>query len=360
MSDRVGAAASGPERSGGKTSPSSAARESDSSAQRELEILTRRFEADRPHLRAVAHRILGSGHEADDAVQEAWVRLSRANTSDVGNLTGWLTTVVSRVCLDMLRSRTARREDPVELPETLVGDVADPEQEAVLADSIGPALLLVLDTLGPAERLAFVLHDMFAVPFPEIAGIVGCSPAAARQLASRARRKVQGTAAADGGRTDAAHGSRPGTRTEWGTDKTGASAAAGGGLPLDAEDGRARDVARRRTIVDAFLAASRGGDFAALLAVLDPGVVLRADAAGVRIGAAALVRGGEAVAEVFSGRAQAARLALIDGTPGAVWSSGGKPRVAFAFTIEGDRITAIDLLADPETLAGFDLQFLED
>jgi RNA polymerase sigma-70 factor (ECF subfamily) len=321
-------------------------------------MVTERFEADRPHLRMVAHRILGSEHEADDAVQEAWVRLSRADTSGVGNLTGWLTTVVSRVCLDMLRSRTARREDPAELPETLVGDVADPEHEAVLADSIGPALLLVLDTLGPAERLAFVLHDMFAVPFPEIASILGCSPAAARQLASRARRKVQGMAAADGGRTEAAR-SAGGTDRATDTIRTDA-AARGDGPPQDAEDFSAQDVARRRTIVDAFLAASRGGDFAALLALLDPGVVFRADAGGVRVGAAALIRGADAVAETFSGRAQAARLALIDGAPGAVWSAGGRPRVVFAFTIEGDRITAIDLLADPKTLAGLDLEVLDD
>src|SRR3954468_24645951 len=182
----------------------------------DLDMLAGRFEQDRAHLRAVAQRILGSPHEADDAVQEAWVRLSRTDTGDVGNLTGWLTTVVSRVCLDMLRSRTARREDPAELPETVVSDTADPEHEAVVADAIGPALLLVLDTLSPAERLAFVLHDMFAVPFPEIAEIVGCSPAAARQLASRGRRRVQGS-------TDAG----------------------------------AADAARRRAVVEAFLAASR-------------------------------------------------------------------------------------------------------
>jgi RNA polymerase sigma-70 factor (ECF subfamily) len=285
----------------------------------ELEILAGRFEQDRPHLRAVAQRILGSEHEADDAVQEAWVRLSRSDTSEVGNLTGWLTTVVSRVCLDMLRSRSARREDPAELAETVVGDVADPEREAVLADAIGPALMLVLDTLGPSERLAFVLHDLFAVSFPEIADIVGTSPAAARQLASRARRKVQGTGEPGDGAGDA-------------------------------------DVARRRTVVDAFLAASRGGDFAKLLALLDPGVVLRADAAGVKIGAEALVRGPDAVATTFFGRAQGARLALIDGAPGLLWSAGGAPRVAFTFTIEDGRITAIDLLADPETLGALDLE----
>jgi RNA polymerase sigma-70 factor (ECF subfamily) len=286
----------------------------------DLEILAGRFEQDRGHLRAVAQRILGSDHEADDAVQEAWVRLSRSDTSDVGNLTGWLTTVVSRVCLDMLRSRSARREDPAELPENVTDDVPDPEHEAVLADAIGPALMLVLDTLGPSERLAFVLHDMFAVSFPEIAEIVGTSPAAARQLASRARRKVQGTAG----------------------DSTGDE-----------------DVARRRTIVDAFLAASRGGDFARLLTLLDPDVVMRADAAGVKFGAEALVRGADAVATTFSGRAQAARPALIDGAPGVLWSSGGRPRVVFTFTIEDGRITAIDLLADPETLTTLTLQPLD-
>jgi RNA polymerase sigma-70 factor, ECF subfamily len=283
----------------------------------ELDLLAGRFEADRPHLRAVAQRILGSEHEAEDAVQEAWVRLSRTDTTDIANLTGWLTTVVSRVCLDMLRSRTARREELADAPEAVAIDVRDPEREAVLADAIGPALLLVLDTLAPAERLAFVLHDMFAVPFDEIADVVGCSPSAARQLASRARRKVQGTA--------------------------------------EDETPEAGDAGRRRAIVDAFLAASRGGDFAALVELLDPQVVFRADAAGVRVGSAALVRGADAVAETFSGRARAAHLALIDGAPGAVWSVGGKPRVAFTFTIAGGRITAIDLLADPETLAALDV-----
>jgi len=287
-----------------------------------LHGLADRFEADRPHLRAVAQRILGSPHEAEDAVQETWVRLSRTDTSDVGNLTGWLTTVVSRVCLDMLRSRAARREDPADLPETVAPEAADPEREALMADAIGPALLLVLDTLTPAERLAFVLHDMFAVPFPEIAEIVGCSPAAARQLASRARRRVQGTAD---------------------------------------EASVARDVARRRTVVDAFLTASRSGDFTALLALLDPDVVLRADAAGVRTGAAGLVRGANAVAETFSGRALGARLALINGAPGLVWSMHGEPRVVFTFTIADQAttdgaVTAIDLLADPETLAALHLE----
>ena len=280
-----------------------------------LDLLAARFEADRPHLRAVARRILGSPDEADDAVQETWVRLSRSDTSEVGNLTGWLTTVVSRVCLDMLRTRTARPEDPFDLPETVVAATADPEQEAVLADAIGPALMLVLDTLSPGDRLAFVLHDMFAVPFPEIAEIIGCSPAAARQLASRGRRRVQGSAGADDS-----------------------------------------DLARRRTVVDAFLAASRGGHFDALLTLLDPDVVLRADAAGVKAGAAELVRGAREVAETFSGRALGARTALIDGVPGAVWAMNGKPRVVFAFTVTDGRVTAIDLLADPSTLAAMHIE----
>jgi RNA polymerase sigma-70 factor (ECF subfamily) len=286
-----------------------------------MEGLAARFEADRPHLRAVAQRILGSPDEAEDAVQEAWVRLSRSDTDDVGNLTGWLTTVVSRICLDMLRSRTARREEPAELPEVPAGDVPDPEHQALIADAIGPALLLVLDTLSPAERLAFVLHDMFAVPFPEIAEIVGCSPAAARQLASRARRRVQNTADA--------------SPTE-GPSPAGPAAA--------------------RTVVEAFLAASRGGDFAALLALLDPEVELRADAAGVKMGAAGLVRGPRAVAETFAGRAQGARLALIDGAPGLVWMAGPRPRVVFTFTVADGRVTGIELLADPDRLSAMTIE----
>jgi RNA polymerase sigma factor (sigma-70 family) len=285
----------------------------------ELEILAARFEADRVHLRQVAQRILGSAHEADDAVQEAWVRLSRADTSEVDNLTGWLTTVVSRVCLDMLRSRQARREDPAELP-VVVAETADPEQEAVMADTLGPALLLVLDTLGPRERLAFVLHDMFAVPFPEIAEIIGASPAVARQLASRARRRVQGS-------------------------------------DLDEENG---PVARKRQIVDAFLAAARGGDFTALLELLDPSVVLRADDAAVTMGVSALVSGPSDVAGVFNGRAKALRTAFIDGLPGLVWAVRGEPKVAFAFTIddEGGRVTGIEQLADPATLTALEIEFV--
>jgi RNA polymerase sigma factor (sigma-70 family) len=276
-----------------------------------LDELAGQFEQNRARLRSVAQRMLGTPYEAEDAVQEAWLRLSRTDTTEVGNLAGWLTTVVSRVCLDMLRSRAARREDLAEVPETLVSAAAHPESEALVADAIGPALLLVLDTLGPGERLAFVLHDLFAVPFPEIAGIVGCSPAAARQLASRARRRVQG-------------GSATGTG----------------------------DAARRRTVVEAFLAAARGGDFGALLALLDPEAVLRADAAAAQMGAEALVTGADAVAAALSGKARAARLTMIDGEPGALWSLHREPKVAFAFTVsDAGLITAIDLLADPETLA---------
>ena len=285
--------------------------------------LAERFEAHRPHLRAVAYRMLGSASEADDAVQEAWLRLDRADTSEVENLGGWLTTVVARLCLDMLRARTSRREEPVgaHLPDPIASpqDGIDPEQEALLAEGIGLALLVVLDTLTPAERVAFVLHDMFAMPFDQVAAVVGRSPAAAKMLASRARRRVQGTAA----------------------------------VPDP-------DLTRQRAVVDAFLAASRGGDFDALLAVLDPAVVVRADRAAVLAGADREVRGAPAVAETFSGRARLARPALVDGAAGAVWAPGGRPRVVFAFTIAGGRIVEIDLLADPERLRQLDLAVLDD
>jgi RNA polymerase sigma factor (sigma-70 family) len=280
------------------------------------DLMADRFEENRAHLRAVAYRMLGSAAEAQDAVQEAWLRLTRTETSEVRNLSGWLTTVVARVCLDMLRSRRARREELLDVTSTdLPTTDADPEQEAVLADSVGLALLVVLDTLTPAERLAFVLHDMFAVPFEEIATIVGRSPATARQLASRARRRVQGTSA----------------------------------LP-DA------DVSRQREVVEAFLAASRGGDFDALLAVLDPDVVLRADALTVRAGAQAEVVGASAVAVTFAGRARAAQPALIDGAAGAVWLTGGRPRVVFAFTITRGKIIAIEMVGDPESLRQLDVE----
>jgi RNA polymerase sigma factor (sigma-70 family) len=279
----------------------------------ERDWLARRFEDHRGRLRAVAYRMLGSASEADDAVQEAWLRLSRSDADAVENLGGWLTTVVARVCLNMLEARRSRREEPVggDLPDPVAhrGDDHDPEQQALAAEGVGLALLVVLDTLTPAERLAFVLHDLFGVPFEEIAPIVDRSPAAARQLASRARRRVQGAP------------------------------------PPDA------DLARQRAVVDAFLAASRQGNFEALLALLDPDVVLRADPAAVRTGAAAEARGAAAVAGPFSGRARAARPALVDGAPGAVWAPGGRPRVAFAFTVADGRILAIDLLADPEHLA---------
>jgi len=275
------------------------------------DYLAVRFEAQRGHLRAVAYRMLGSADEADDAVQEAWIRLSRSETDDVQNLGGWLTTVVARICLNMLQSRKIRRDEPVGTPPAADPAAVDPEQEAMLADSVGIAMLVVLDTLAPAERLAFVLHDMFAVPFEEIAPIVGRTPAAARQLASRARRRVQGGADSE-----------------------------------VEQDGR-----RRQEVVEAFLAASREGDFDALLALLDPDAVCRADAAAVLAGATAEVRGAGAVAETFAGRARAARPALIDGAPGLVWSHGGQPRVVFLFTITGGTVTAIDLVSDPTRLA---------
>jgi RNA polymerase sigma-70 factor, ECF subfamily len=276
--------------------------------------LAEQFETYRSHLRAVAYRMLGSAAEADDAVQEAWLRLSRADTSDVENLGGWLTTVVSRVCLTMLQSRRSRREAPLDAPSA-AADALDPEVEAVLADSVGAALLVVLDALTPAERLAFVLHDLFAVPFDDIAPIVGKSSAAARQLASRARRRVQGATTAP-------------------------------------------DRTRQRAVVEAFLMASRGGDFAALLTLLDPDAVLRADAAGVRMGAAAEVRGASAVAGTFAGRARAAQAALVDGVPGLVWTVDGKPRVVFDFTVVDGKVAAIELLADPELLADLELELL--
>ncbi|MFF9842358.1 RNA polymerase sigma factor SigJ [Streptomyces sp. NPDC013740] len=280
------------------------------------DLLAARFEADRGHLRAVAYRMLGSISEAEDAVQEAWFKLNRSDVSGVENLSGWLTTVVGRVCLDLLRSRAARREDPLEyhVPDPVVRDegVADPEQEALRADSVGLALLVVLETLAPAERLAFVLHDMFAVSFDEIAPIVDRTPAATRQLASRARRRVQGASPAP----------EP-------------------------------DVARRRKIVDAFLAASRAGDFEGLLAVLDPDVVLRVD--GGRLPAASkLLRGAEAVtssALTFARFRYAARPVLVNGAPGLVSLAQGRPVGLMSFTIVDDRIVEIDIVADPERLA---------
>jgi RNA polymerase sigma-70 factor (ECF subfamily) len=280
----------------------------------ERELLAERFEAHRARLRAIAYQTLGSTSEADDAVQEAWLRLSRSDSGDIENLAGWLTTVVARVCLNMLQ---ARREEPVgmQLPEPVASDAdgADPEREALLADSIGPALLVILHTLAPAERLAFVLHDMFAVPFDDIAAVVGRSPAAARQLASRARRRVQGVAPV-----------------------------------LDT------DLTRQRAIVEAFLAAARNGDFGALLEALDPDAVVRANGAEV-------VRGAEAVA----GRALAARFAqvtlpaLINGAVGVVIAVDGRPISLMAFAITDAKIVAIDLVDDPGRVAETDLAILD-
>ena len=292
----------------------------------EHDWLAERFEENRPHLRAVAYRMLGSSAEADDAVQEAWLRLSRAGASDVENLAGWLTTVVARVALNMLRSRTLRREEPMDPPASgqpvaPPPDGTDPEHEAVLADSVGLALLVVLDTLTPAERLAFVLHDMFAVPFEEIAPVVERSPVATRQLASRARRRVQEARV---------HEEAP------------------GGPDAERQPG---EISRRREVVAAFLAASREGDFDALLTMLDPDIVLRADNAAAQMGADAEAIGAHAVAGIFSGRAKALRPALIDGVPGAVWTLRGETRVVFAFTITGGTITAIEQIADPERIA---------
>src|SRR6266511_4282004 len=277
--------------------------------------LVERFEESRLHLRAVAYRMLGSLAEAEDAVQEAWLRLSRSEASGIENLGGWLTTVVARVCLTMLRSRRSRREEPLDahVPDPIVSteERLDPEQEALLADSVGLALLVVLETLDPAERLAFVLHDMFDVPFDEIATIVERSPAAARQLASRARRRVKGAA-----------------------------------LVPDA------DLARQREAVGAFLAAAREGDFGALLEVLDPDVVLRADVGAVPAGASRVIRGAPDVAEQALAYARrlgpVARPALVNGAAGIVAAPGGQPISVLGFTVTGGRIVEIDILADPE------------
>jgi RNA polymerase sigma factor (sigma-70 family) len=277
------------------------------------------FERYRPHLQAVAYRMLGSVTDADDALQEAWLRLSRADTEDVDNMGGWLTTVVGRVCLDMLRARRSRQEDYVGswLPEPIVSldDEANPEQEAILADSVGLALLVVLETLTPAERLAFVLHDMFAVPFEEIGPIVGRTPAAARQLASRGRRRVQG-----------------------------------------AEPNPDTDVRGQREIVDAFLAAARGGDFDALVAVLDPDVVFRADPGKIRRLARPPITGAEAVATELLSRAPRfaplARPALVNGTAGLLVGPEDKPFAVVGFSVAGGRIVAIDLITNQEKLGG--------
>ncbi|HKW23734.1 MAG TPA: sigma-70 family RNA polymerase sigma factor, partial [Ktedonobacterales bacterium] len=281
------------------------------------------FETERSHLRAVAYRMLGSLSDADDAVQECWLRLSRADTSSIENLGAWLTTVVGRVCIDMLRARQSRREESLGTYEPGPGtstrheEKSDPEEEALLADSVGLALLVVLDTLNPPERLAFVLHDLFDVPFEEIAPIVDRSPDAARQLASRARRRVRGT-----------------------------------GAVSDA------DLTPQRTVVDAFLAASRTGNFEALLTLLDPEVVLRADRAAMATGASAEMRGAVSVAKQFLGRAQAARPVLINGAVGVAVAPRGRLFVALRVTIKEGKITEIDAIADPERLRTLDLALL--
>ncbi|MEV5971956.1 RNA polymerase sigma factor SigJ [Streptomyces sp. NPDC051921] len=281
------------------------------------DLLAERFEADRGHLRAVAYRMLGSLSEAEDAVQETWIKLNRSDISGVRNLSGWLTTVVGRVCLDLLRSRASRREDPLEyyVPDPVVREegTADPEKEALRADSVGLALLVVLETLAPAERLAFVLHDMFAVSFDEIAPVVDRTPAAARQLASRARRRVQGAAPAP-----------------------------------------APDASRQRAVVDAFLAASQGGDFEGLLTVLAPDVVLRVDGGVLTAAASKLIRGAEAVtaqALAFAKFRHAARRVTVNGAAGLVSLANGTPVGLMAFTIVDDRIVGIDIVADPQRLA---------
>lgn len=281
--------------------------------------LATKFEENRPHMRAVAYRMLGSLAEAEDAVQEAWLRLSRTDFEGIENLGGWLTTVVGRVCLDMLRSRKSRREEAFEerLPDPILSreDAISPEREAVLADSVGLALLVVLETLSPPERLAFVLHDMFAVPFDEIASIAGCSPVAARQLASRARRRLQGAA------------------------------------PTPDADRR-----RQREVVDAYIAAARGGTFEALLAVLDPNVVLRADHGQ---GALQVIRGSSAVAKrarMFSRFAGSAEPVIVNGVAGIVSRRpDGQPFSVLAFTVKAGKIVEIDVLNDPDRLRRLNL-----
>ena len=282
--------------------------------------LTDQFEDRRSHLRAVAYRMLGSSAEADDAVQEAWLRVSRASIDEVENLTGWLTTIVSRICLDMLRARRARHEEFLDggavEPVIAVRDMADPEQEALSADAVGIALLVLLETLNPSERLAFVLHDMFGVPFDEIAAIVDRSPQAARQLASRARRRVRG---------------------------------------VDPESTE-RSLSQQREVVEAFLAASREGDFDALMAVLDPDVVLRSDRGPWLTPGRFTAQGPAAVAEVILERgtpfAPLARHAVVDGrAAAAVVLPDGQLLSVVRFTVGGGRVTALDLVLDPQTLA---------
>jgi RNA polymerase sigma-70 factor, ECF subfamily len=294
------------------------------------DALAARFEASRPRMRAMAYRMLGATTDAEDAVQEAWIHVAGRGVDGVANIEGWFTTIVARVCLDMLRARRSRPEEPAGEgadfaagPASAVGvaGLAGPEQEAVLADSVGLALLVVLDTLAPAERVAFVLHDMFGVPFGEIAEITGRSADAARQLASRARRRIHGGDPASGG-----------------------------------------SLARQRAVAEAFLAASRDGDIAGLLAVLDPDVVLRSDAAAVPSGVAGTLRGAAAVAKGARSSAARSRLsdvALVNGAPGIVFAPGGRLAVVLAFAFSGDKISAIDVIADPPRLADVDLAIFD-
>jgi RNA polymerase sigma-70 factor (ECF subfamily) len=267
-----------------------------------------RFEADRAHLTRVAYRMLGSVPEAEDAVQESWLRLSRDGGNEVGNLTGWLTTVVARISLDMLRKRKSRREEPQDPHGSeLVAPAAEPDRERELADSVGAALLVVLEALEPAERIAFVLHDMFDLPFDQIAPVVGRTPVATRQLASRARRRVQGA---------------------------------------PKEEARAQ-----RAVVDAFLLAAREGDFEGLLAALDPQVVMRGDAAAIKLGGPRQVSGAGTVAKFFHGRAQAARSILIDGAPGVLVAPDGHLLLVLGVTFRNGKIAGIEAIADPDRLA---------
>lgn len=286
----------------------------------EREWLAERFEEQRAHLKAVAYRMLGSLTEADDAVQDAWLRLNHSGANGVDSLRAWLTTIVARICLNKLRSRNVRREEPldVRVPDPVISldDRVDPEQQVLLADSVGLALQVVLDMLAPDERLAFVLHDMFDIPFHEIAGIVGCSPEAARQMASRARRRVRGSAP----------------------------------VP-DAE------ITAQRRVVDAFIAAARGGDLNALVAVLDPDVVVRSDGGLAKPGATRVVRGAAAVARAALGGARdrasiVMRPALVNGAAGAILSEGGQPLAVWGFTIARGKIVEIDAISDPERLRG--------
>ncbi|MGP9020225.1 sigma-70 family RNA polymerase sigma factor [Streptomyces sp. BR1] len=285
-----------------------------------------RFEADRAHLRAVAYRMLGSLSEAEDAVQDAWLRVSRADVSDVENITGWLTTIVARVCLNVLRARKSRPEESYEadaVPDVAAGpqERVDPEQEAVLAESVGLALLVVLDTLAPDERLAFVLHDMFAVPFDQIGPMIERTPAAARQLASRARRRVKGSSPAP-----------------------------------------AADLARRRPVVDAFLTAIRGGDFETLVTLLHPDVVLNADRWVIPTPEPVVLDGGHTVAKAAMaaiGRAQFTGVALVDGQVGLAMAPYGRLVIVLCFTIVDGAITEIDVIADPDRIAGIEIAALD-